>query len=50
MKSNSHDITFNVDKITVVVHSPSLVTSDEDNKKQLAMYVYKLIEMNNKAN
>ncbi len=49
MKNNTSDISFNVDNITVVVHSPSLVTTDEDNKRQLAKYLYKLVEMNNKA-
>lgn len=47
--NNNSDITFNVDNITVVVHSPSLVTTDEDNKRQLAKYLYKLVEMNNKS-
>ena len=49
MKNNTSDISFNVDNITVVVHSPSLVTTHEDNKRQLAKYLYKLVEMNNKA-
>ena len=49
MKNNTSDISFNVDNITVVVHSPSLVTTDEDNKRQLAKYLYKLVEINNKA-
>ena len=49
MKNNTSDISFNVDNITVVVHSPSLVTTDEDNKRQLAKYLYKFVEMNNKA-
>ena len=48
-KQSNSDITFKVDNITVVVHSPSLVTTDEDNKRQLAKYLYKLVEMNNKA-
>lgn len=48
-KQNNSDITFNVDNITIVVHSPSLVTTDEDNKIQLAKYLYKLVEMNNKT-
>lgn len=47
--NNNSDITFNVDNITVIVHSPTLVTTDEDNKRQLAKYLYKLVEMNNKA-
>ena len=47
--NNNSDITFNVDRITVIVHSPTLITTDEDNKRQLAKYLYKLVEMNNKS-
>lgn len=47
--NNNSDITFYVDRLTVIVHSPTLVTTDEDNKRQLAKYLYKLVEMNNKA-
>lgn len=49
MKNETSKIIFNVDKITVVVHSPSIVTTEEENKKQLAKYLYKLMEMNNKV-
>lgn len=49
MKNNTSDITFKVDTITVVVHSPSCKTTDEENKKQLAKYLYKLMEMSSKA-
>lgn len=48
-KNNTSDITFNVDGITIIVHSPSITTTEEDNKKQLAKYLYKLAEMNNKV-
>ena len=47
--NNNSDITFNVDRITVIVHSPTIKTTDEENKKQIAKYLYKLVEMNNKA-
>lgn len=46
---NTSDITFNVDKITVVVHSPPCTTTEKENKKQLAKYFYKLMEMSSKA-
>lgn len=48
-KINNSDVTFNVGKIKVIVHTPSLETTDEENKRQLAQYLYKLVEMNNKA-
>lgn len=40
-----NSIIFQVEDITIEVHSPVKITSDEDNKKQLAKYFYKLIEM-----
>lgn len=46
---NNADVTFNVGKIKVIVHAPSLETTDEENKRQLAQYLYKLVEMDNKA-
>ena len=46
---NNADVTFNVGKIKVIVHKPSLETTDEENKRQLAQYLYKLVEMDNKA-
>ena len=46
---NNADVTFNVGKIKVRVHAPSIKTSDEENKRQLAQYLYKLVEMDNKA-
>ncbi len=48
-QTNNADITFTVDKIKVTVHAPSLKTTDEDNKRQLAKYLYKLVEMDNKS-
>jgi len=46
---NNADVTFNVGKIKVTVHAPSIKTTDEENKRQLAQYLYKLVEMDNKA-
>ncbi len=46
---NNSDVTFIVGKIKVIVHTPSLETTDKENKRQLAQYLYKLVEMNNKA-
>ena len=46
---NNSDVTFNVGKIKVTVHAPSIKTTDEENKRQLAQYLYKLVEMDNKA-
>jgi len=47
--NNNSNITFTVDRITIIVHSPTIKTTDEDNKKQIAKYLYKLVEMNNKV-
>lgn len=41
------DIIFNVGKIRVTVHRPSFKASDEANKKALAKYLYKLLEISN---
>ncbi len=46
---DNSDVTFNVGKIKVTVHAPSVKTTDEENKRQLAQYLYKLVEMDNKA-
>ena len=46
---NNADVTFNVGKIKVIVHAPSFETTDDENKRQLAQYLYKLVEMDNKA-
>lgn len=42
---NEDDISFTVDNITVTVHSPKVTTTVEDNKKRLAQYFYKLMEI-----
>lgn len=46
---NNADVTFNVGKIKVIVHAPSFETTDDENKRQLVQYLYKLVEMDNKA-
>lgn len=40
---------FEVDGIMVEVHKPNIITTEEDNKRQLAKYLYKLMEIGSRA-
>ncbi len=39
------DIIMDIDSIKVIIHAPTQLTTEEENKMQLAKYLYKLIEM-----
>ncbi len=48
--NSDNNIVFVVDDITVEVHKPSIITSEEDNKQQLAKYLYRLMEIGSRVN
>ncbi|MBQ8886534.1 MAG: hypothetical protein IJY61_02390 [Candidatus Gastranaerophilales bacterium] len=41
------DISFKDKKIKVMIQSSPCITSEEENKKQIAKYLWKLAEINN---
>ena len=49
MCNKPSDIIFQVDKLTVVVHSPSKMTTEEEDKRQLAKFLYRLIEIDSRT-
>ena len=48
-ESGEFNVSFNIGKIQVTIYPPSCKTSDDENKRQLAKYLYKLLEMDNKS-
>lgn len=43
--NTSKSIIFTIEEITIEVHTPEIEISREENNRQLAKYIYRLIEM-----